>query len=178
VFHVRSIFPDASRIDACSFELSPTNAQGQAVCSLFERYLCDRPAEFRDRLSFLKKGNLELDWSAAAGGVALASIYQDGNPAAISVLLSGTERSTDANMLAVFRENVLSPLFGSEFDSVVSVESRPLVVQVIFAGEAEWVPAIQLLSASLASVYFRTVIQLSSEIEGGESDAGRPSGPQ
>ena len=163
MFHVRSIFPDAARIDECSFELTPTNPQGEAVCSLFERYLADRPAAFRDRLSFLKKGNLELDWSAAAGGVALASIYQNGTPAAICVLLSGAEPSTDLNMIEVFRENVLSPLFGSEFDSVASVDARPLVVQVIFSGEPEWAPAIQLLSASLASVYFRTVIQLSSD---------------
>lgn len=163
VFHVRSIFPDQCRVDACSFELTPTNPRAEAVCSLFERYLADRPPEFRDQLSFLKKGDLELDWSAAKGGVALASMYQNGTPACISVLVSGADPDTDASMLDVFRENVLCPLFGAEFDSEVCLDLRPLVVQVVFPDDPEWVPALQLLSASLASVYFRTVIQLSHE---------------
>ena len=160
MFHVRCIFPDQCRVDASSFELTPTNPQAEALCSLFERYLADRPSNFRDRLSFLRKGDLELDWSAAAGGVALASMYQNGTPASISVLVSGTDSCTDATMLQLFQENVLSPLFGSDFEAAICVELRPLVVQVIFPGSPEWIPAIQFLSASLASVYFRTVLQL------------------
>ena len=69
MFHVRCIHPDQGRIEANRFELQPTNSQGEAVCDLFRRYLADRPATFRDKLPFLRKGDIELDWSAATGGV-------------------------------------------------------------------------------------------------------------
>lgn len=155
--------PHQCRVDASSFELTPTNPHGEAVCCLFERYFSDRPSAFRDRLSFLRKGDFELDWSAVSGGVALASLYRNGTPVSMAVLISGTDPATDMNMIEVFRDNVLNPLFGTEFDSVLSETSRPLVLQVVFPEEPEWEPAIQLLTASLASVYFRTILQLSKE---------------
>lgn len=163
MFHVRSIFPHQSRVDASSLELTPTNPQGEAVCCLFESYLAARPPAFRDKLSFLRKGDFELDWSAAHGGVALASLYRNGTPVSIAVLISGTDAETDANMLDVFRENVLNPLFENEFDAVLNEPLRPLALQVVFPDEPEWEPAVQLLTASLASVYFRTLLQLSNE---------------
>lgn len=157
MLHVRSIFPDQGRVEATSFDLKPGNPQGEAVCSLIERYFCHRPAAFRDRLSFLRKGDFELDWSAVHGGVALASLFQAQAPASMSVLVAGLEPETDLMMLEVFRENVLNPLFCGEFDSAVEVDVRPLLLQVVFPGEPQWLPAIQLLTVSLASVYFRTV---------------------
>jgi hypothetical protein len=161
VFHVRSIFPDQGRVATASFELTPTNPHGEAVCSLFEQYLSCRPAAFRDKLAFLRKGNFELDWSAECGGVALATMLQDGEVASMSVLVAGVQPQTDTMMLDVFRENVLGPLFDGEYDSVTCVDLRPLVLEVIFPGRPEWAGALHLLSASLASVYFRTVLQIS-----------------
>jgi hypothetical protein len=161
VFHVRSIFPDQGRVATASFELTPTNPEGEAVCSLFQQYLSCRPSAFRDKLSFLRKGNVELDWSAEPGGVALATMLQDGEPASMSVLVAGIQPQTDAMMLEVFRENVLGPLFDGQYDSVTALELRPLLVEVMFPGRPEWAAALHLLSASLASVYFRTVLQLS-----------------
>jgi hypothetical protein len=163
VFHVRSIFPDLERVASASFELTPTNPQAEAVCSLFERFLADRPPAFRDKLGFLRKGEFELDWSAAPGGVALATMMQDGEPASMSVLVAGVQPDTDAMMLDVFRENVLLPLFDGAYDSVAALPLRPLVLEVIFPGRPEWVPALQLLSASLGSVYFRTVLSICQE---------------
>ena len=160
VFHVRSIFPDQCRVASASFELKPTNPQGEAVCSLFQQFLTDRPPAFRDKLAFLRKGEIELDWSAAPGGVALATMLQDGEPASMSVLVSGVQAETDAMMLEVFRETVLAPLFNGEYDRVTELNLRPLVVEVIFPGRPEWAPALQLLSASLGSVYFRTVLEM------------------
>ena len=98
MFHVRCIHPDQGRIEANSFELQPTNSQGEAVCDLFRRYLADRPATFRDKLPFLRKGDIELDWSAAKGGVALASLFSSGEPAAISVPLTGLDPEADRIM--------------------------------------------------------------------------------
>lgn len=155
MFHVRCILPHQGRIEANQFELHPTNSPGEAVCDLFRRYLADRPPQFRDRLPFLRRGDIELDWSAAEGGVALASLFCSNEPASISVLLSGRNIEADRMMAEVFGENVLDVLFAGEFREVLEIEERPLVVQVLFPCEPEWAPAVQLLSAALASVYFR-----------------------
>lgn len=159
MFHVRCIFPEQGRIDANVFEMEPTNTHGEAVCDLFRRYMEDRPAAFRDRLPFLRKGDIELDWSAADGGVALASIFSSGDPACISVFLTGQNADADQMMLDVFRENVLELLFCGEFTDVLEVAERPLVIQVLLPGDPEWVPAVQLLSTTLASVYFRSILR-------------------
>jgi hypothetical protein len=157
MFHVRCIIPEQGRVEANSFELQPTNSQGEAVCDLFRRYLADRPAAFRDKLPFLRKGDIELDWSSAEGGVALASLFSSGQPAAISVLLAGQDAEADRIMLEVFRENVLDLLFEGQFGEVLEEDARPLLIQVLLPGDPEWMPAVQLLSAALASVYFRSL---------------------
>jgi hypothetical protein len=155
MFHVRCILPNQGRIEANQFDLQPTNAQGEAVCDLFRHYLADRPSQFRDRLPFLRRGDVELDWAAAEGGVALASLFCASEPASISVLLSGIDREADSMMAEVFRENVLDLLFAGEFNDVLEITERPLLIQVLLPCDPEWVPAVQLLSAALASVYFR-----------------------
>jgi hypothetical protein len=155
MFHVRCILPHQGRIEANQFALQPTNSQGEAVCDLFRRYLADRPSQFRDRLPFLRRGDIELDWSAAEGGVALASLFCSCEPASISVLLSGQNPEADRMMAEVFRENVLDLLFAGEYSEILEIPERPLVIQVLFPGDPEWAPAVQLLCAALASVYFR-----------------------
>ena len=172
MLHVRSIHPDQNRVEEATFALTPTNPQGEAVCSLIERFLVGRPPAFRERLSFLKKGDFELDWSAITGGVALASLFQGETPASMSVLVAGASPETDAMMIEVFRENVLTPLFGDEFNHVCAFEARPLLLQVVFPGSPEWLPAVQLLTVSLASVYFRTVLGQSNGKSGGEETGG------
>ena len=78
----------------------------------------------------------------------------------MSVLVAGVQPETDSMMLDVFRENVLLPLFGGEYDTVAALPLRPLVLEVIFPGRPERVPALQLLSASLGSADFRTVLSM------------------
>jgi hypothetical protein len=155
MFHVRCILPHQGRVEANRLDLHPTNSQGEAVCDLFRRFLAGHPPQFRERLPFLKRGDIELDWSAADGGVALASLFCGSEPASISVLLSGQNPEADRIMAEVFRENVLDVLFCGEFSEILSVVERPLLVQVQFPCDPEWAPAVQLLSAALASVYFR-----------------------
>lgn len=157
MFHVRSIFPDQGRVASSNFALTPTNVEGEAVCSLLERFLAGKPPAFRERLCFMKKGDFELDWSSAQGGVAIASLFQASEPVSMSVLVSGQDACTDQMMLDVFRENVLAPLFDCEYDHVTQIDLRPLVVEVIFPGTPEWTPCVQLLSACLGSVYFRSL---------------------
>jgi hypothetical protein len=68
-------------------------------------------------------------------------------------------------MLDLFRDNVLIPAFDAapmeHVNALVDVPDRPLLLQALFPISPEWVPTIQLLSTALASVYFRTILQLS-----------------
>ena len=55
---------------------------------------------------------------------------------------------------------------------------RPLVIQVLFPCDPEWAPAVQLLSAALASVYFRDNLSHGPEkIEHGAHDTGQQTAP-
>src|SRR3977135_2503937 len=111
MFYVRNIYLEEARVEEGKLDLVPTNEQGQAVCALMAEFLTNRPPEFREKLSFLKKGDLELDWSAVAGGVALASLFESSEPATMSVLVPGVRAEADRMMLEMFRDNVLVPLF-------------------------------------------------------------------
>ena len=165
MFHVRNIYLEEARVEAGKFDIIPTNAQGEAVCALVAEFLTNRPPQFRDKLAFLKRGNFELDWSAVAGGVALASLFDEDEPATMAILLTGVEPEADRMMLDLFRDNVLRPVFDSappeQVNELVDVPERPLLLQALFPISPEWAPTLQLLSTALASVYFRTILQLS-----------------
>jgi hypothetical protein len=165
MFHVRNIYLDEARVEAGKFDIVPTNSQGEAVCALITEFLTNRPPEFRDKLAFLKKGKFELDWSAVNGGVALASLFDDSRPATMAILLTGIEPEADRMMLDLYRDNVLVPVFDGapleQVNSLIDVPERPLLLQSLFPISPEWAPTVQLLSTALASVYFRTILQLS-----------------
>jgi hypothetical protein len=166
MFYIRNIYLEEARVEAGKLDLVPTNKQGQAVCAVVTEFLKNRPPEFRDKLSFLKKGEMELDWSATPGGVALASLFESSEPASMGVLLTGVQPEADRMMLEVFRDNVLMPLFEGtpveHINSLIEVTDRPLLFQVIFPGPPEWAPTVQLLSNALASVFFRTILAIES----------------
>jgi len=83
----------------------------------------------------------------------------------MGVLLTGVQSESDRMMLEMFVANVLVPLFGNvpedEVKKLAQVKDRPLLLQLLFPGSPEWMPAVQLLSTALASVYFRTILTLS-----------------
>jgi len=60
-------------------------------------------------------------------------------------------------------------LFGNvpedEVKKLAQVRDRPLLLQLLFPGSPEWMPAVQLLSTALASVYFRAILALSKSAE-------------
>ena len=165
MFHVHNILLEGGRIESGQFELNPTSEEGQAVCTVFTEFLKNRPTAFREKIAFLKRGDFELDWSAADGGVALASWVESGETLAMGVLLTGVQSESDRMMLEMFVANVLVPLFGNvpedEVKKLAQVKDRPLLLQLLFPGSPEWMPAVQLLSTALASVYFRTILTLS-----------------
>ena len=83
----------------------------------------------------------------------------------MAILLTGVDPEADRMMLELFLDNVLRPVFDSappeQVNELVDVPERPLLLQALFPVSPEWAPTIQLLSTALASVYFRTILQLS-----------------
>lgn len=161
MFHVRNIYLDPPRVEINQFELAPKNERAQAICALFADFLMNRPAAFTDRLGFLNRGKFELDWMAAPGGVALANLSESNETCSMAILLSGIQLDRDAEMMTGFRENVLNALLGDVgAPGLEDATERPLLIQVILPGAPEWTPVIQVLSTSLAAVFFRTVLKL------------------
>ena len=169
MFFVHNILLEDGQIESGQFELNPTSEEGQAVCRVFAEFLKNRPAAFRDKIGFMNRGDFELDWSAADGGVALASLVESGETLAMGVLLTGVQGESDRRMLEMFVANVLVPLFGNvpedEVNKLAQVSERPLLLQLLFPGSPEWAPAVQLLSTALASVYFKTILALAKNPE-------------
>lgn len=157
MFTVRTIFPEQQRVEVGSYEIEPSNEQGKAVCGLFLDFLVERPTEFREKLPFLKKGETELEWTAAAGGAALASFYENGEPLSMGILLAGVEPESDQQMLDALRQAVIEPVFGEEADKYMEAPERPVLLNVMFPGNPEAVPRTQLLVTALASVFFRVM---------------------
>lgn len=154
-------------MEAASYDVIPTNDQGKAVCGLFLDFLSENPPEFRKPLPFLKKGSTELQWAAADGGVAFAAFFEEGQPVSMGVLISGLVPEADEQMIASIREAI----FGEEeAEGMLDAPERPVFLNVLFPGSPELHPQTQLLSAALASVYFRVI----GEMAGQATSAGEP----
>jgi hypothetical protein len=69
----------------------------------------------------------------------------------------------DAQMLNLFREHVLQPIFGEGAEPFLNVAERPVMLSLAFPDAPEWLPGAQLISTALASVFFRCMLQLHEE---------------
>ena len=118
MFTVRTIqpgeSPDSARVESAQYDLEPQLPQGRTVCNLFAQFLSERPPEFREPLPFLNKFAVELDWAAAGGGSAFASLFHEGKPLGMAVLLSGADPESDEQMLQAIHLSILQPLLGGE----------------------------------------------------------------
>lgn len=162
-FIVRTIHPEDGRIEEAGFDLTPELPQGKVVCNLFAEFLANHPAEFRERLPFLNKGDIELEWTAAAGGAAFATFFSEGRPLGMGILLSGTNAESDEQMSEAFRASVVEPMMG-ERAPAIGAGAKPEVVMLQFPGRPEMNPTVQLLTTALASVYFRAVQQMAASV--------------
>ena len=153
LLHVRTVHLESARQESQSYELVPSSEQARKVCGLFRDFLANRPPGFRDQVGFLNRGDVEMEWAASPGGVALATFFSGGEPRSMSILLAGISADADRMMLDSFGQVVPLP-------ADLGAAGRPLLVNAIFPGEPEFTPALQLLAAALASVYFRTVLKL------------------
>jgi hypothetical protein len=164
MFHVWTIDAASGRVETSSYDLVPALPQGQMVCNLFAEFLAGRPPEFRERLTFLKKGDIELQWAGASGGSAFTSFFSGGRTLGMAILPSGIDPDSDGAMIDALREMILIPMFSSMFGEDVPETSappeRPLVVLVQFDEQPELIPTLHLLITALASVYFRAIQQM------------------
>jgi hypothetical protein len=159
-FTVRLVHAAVRRVETGSFETAPEHEQAQKVIGLMREFLKNRPPQVRDKLAFLKEGDLELEWLAAPGGVAFASIDEEGAPLSMAVFLSGREFEADAGMLTGFRQGVVEPLMGGaseEQEDTLYGPERPLVLIAVMGQSPERIPALHLLNTALASVYFEAL---------------------
>ena len=157
MFYVRTIHLAEKRLDQASYELAPTDADGREVCSTFAAFLAERKPEFRERLPFLRR-DLELEWSAAPGGTALASFHTGKAPCSMGILLTGVDAEADRIMLNAWRDNVIGPLMGGDASDFAQVSERPVLINILFPEAAEFGSSLQLMAAALASVYFRNTL--------------------
>jgi hypothetical protein len=155
MFTVRTVHPEDGRAEVAQFDLEPTLPQGRTVCNLFADFLAGHPAEFREKLPFLNKGDIELQWAAASGGAAFAALFAGGQTLAIAVLLSGAGQEADAHMLEALSVSVVEPMLGQ--GALQPFEDRPGVLLLPFNDQPELLPTAHLLITALASVYFRAV---------------------
>src|SRR5262245_27909035 len=105
MFHVRTIRLDERREESASYDLVAANVEGEQISSSFARFLADRPPVFREKLPFVQR-DLELEWSAGPGGVALASFHTSDAPCSMGILLAGADPDADRAMLQAWRDNV------------------------------------------------------------------------
>lgn len=160
IFHLRSIFADDGRFETSVFDLEPALEQGRVVCNLFAEFLSRRPMEFREKLSFLKKGDLEMEWAAAAGGAAFTAFLRDSEALGVGVLLAGLDEQSDLQMLAGLRETILQPMIGERTAAALAADERPIAILIVMPEQAEMIPTLQLLMTALGSVYFRAIYEL------------------
>jgi hypothetical protein len=161
-FAVRTVHPSEqssteARSEATAFDLTPGLEQGRAVCNRFAEFLAGAPPEFHQRIPFLNKVDLDMQWAAASGGAAFFTFFSGGAPVEIGVLLSGASPEVDAQMLAALQRNVGQPILGERTSELLSGEERPLLLKLRMPGQPELAPTMELLSTALASVYFRAV---------------------
>lgn len=157
MFRVRTIHPDSGRDEIAEYDLVPTLPQGQLVCNLFAEFLAARPGEFRERLPFLNKGEIEMQWAAAEGGAAYAAFFSGGRALGMGILLSGADMEADTRMIEALRVAIAEPMLGERAGQALDAPQRPAVILVQLPDQPEWIPTVQLLVTALASVYFRTV---------------------
>lgn len=156
-FQVTTIHAESGRVETVGYDIVPALPQGQVVCNLFAEFLAARPAEFREKLPFLNKVDVDLQWAAASGGAAFMALIAGAEPLAMGILLSGADSSADEQMIDALRTSVLGPMLGEDSLALADVPGRPAAVLLQLPGSPEHTPLVQLLTTALASVYFRAV---------------------
>jgi hypothetical protein len=159
-FTLRLVRPESRSVESGQFEVQPEHEEARKILGLMKEFFRNRPPQFRDKLAFLKKSELEMEWLAAPGGVAFVSLLQGNEPVSMCVLLSGKESEADLGILTGYRNGVVEPFLGRltpEEEGQIFGTERPLGLLTVVPGQPELTPTIHLLHTALAAVFFDAV---------------------
>jgi hypothetical protein len=148
------------RIETAAFDLTPALEQGRAVCNLFAEFLSGAPGEFREKLPFLNKLAIEMQWAAASGGAAFYAFFHNNETIEMGILAAGTNAESDEQILMALRESIAVPMMGDRARNILEMPERPLAIRLRMPGNPELGPTMDLLTIALASVYFRAILSL------------------
>jgi hypothetical protein len=147
-------------IDTAAFDLTPALEQGRAVCNLFAEFLSGAPGEFREKLPFLNKLAIDMQWAAASGGAAFYAFFYENETVEMGILAAGTSSESDEQILMALRESIAVPMLGDRARNILDMHERPLALRLRMPGNAELGPTMDLLTMALASVYFRAILSM------------------
>lgn len=159
-FDVRVIELEPRRVQSGKFDMEPRHEQAAKVVALMRSFVAGQPAEFRERLPFMKEGDWVADWKAASDGVAFVSFHEAGEPVSLAVLLAGIDPAADMGMSGGFEQAVLNPMLGAlkpEERGKLFGGDGPRLIVLLLPGRPELNSAVQLLNAALGAVFFRAV---------------------
>jgi hypothetical protein len=148
------------RVETGAFDLTPALEQGRAVCNLFAEFLSGAPGEFREKLPFLNKVDIEMQWAAAAGGAAFYAFFYNNEAIEMGILAAGSNAESDEQILMALRESVAVPMLGDKARNMMTLGERPLALRLRMPANPELAPTMDLLTMALASVYFRAILSL------------------
>lgn len=161
-FEMRVIDVESRRVETGRFDIEPKHEQAAQIIGLMREFLAGKPTQFREPLPFLKRGDWELEWEAASGGVAFAVFLEGGRPATLGILLARIDAEADGGMATGFEQAVLAPFLGeilpAEREQLFASDGvTPLLLAAALPGRPELLPTAHLLNSALAAVYFTAV---------------------
>ena len=144
---------DSGRIERGQYDCAPELEQAAGVIRLMREFMAGRGGQFRERIPFLKRGDIELEWAAATGGVAFATFYESGKAATLGVFAYDPASEAGQGVLDGLRQTL--GLGAAETET----SPGPLVVVATLPADPEWLPILHLLNTSLAATFFQAVAQ-------------------
>ena len=150
-FELRVVHMESGRLERGLYDCAPELEQAAALIRLVREFMLGRPAQFRERLPFLKRGDIELEWAAATEDVAFATFYESGKAATLSVFAYDPSTEAGRGVLDGLRQTL--GLGAAETEPTPG----PLVVVAAMPGNPEWLPTLHLLNTSLAATFFQAI---------------------
>jgi hypothetical protein len=148
-FEVRVFYLQENRQEAGRFELDPKVEDAKRIVSVMKEFLAGKPDQFREPIPFLKRGSVELEWNAGAGGVAFFMWTVEGAPAAFGAMVAEAISEAGVGVLGGFANTMKLESLPPAHGQTVWLAALP--------GRVETLPLIHLLTSSLGAVFFAAV---------------------
>lgn len=150
-FELRVVHMESGRMERGQYDCAPALENAAEVIRLVREFMAGKSNQFRERIPFLKRGEIELEWAAATGGVAFATFYESNKAATLGVFAFDPTSEAGEGVLEGLRQTL--GLGAAETEP----SAGPLVVVAALPGKPEWLPTLHLLNTSLAATFFQAV---------------------